>query len=245
MTRTADEVPEQAAVAALLSLASAQQVDRWIKAGWLTNRVRDVARTLMGLGFRFYTGFACEGAEHIPEHGPFIVVSSHASHLDTGALLVALGTRSREVHPMAAKDYFFTRRFLGWMVHTFLGAIPFDREVHVMDSLGLGVAALHRRRSIIVYPGGRRSSDGTVQPFKRGIGLLILASGVPIVPARVLGSFQALPKGNAIIRRHRIRVRFGPRIPVEPYLEASRTVGVAQMSRRITADLEQAVGALD
>lgn len=57
---------------------------------------------------RFYHRLRIEGREHLPEHGPCIIVANHASHLDAACLLSAL--RLPMVHrtfPAAAQDHFF------------------------------------------------------------------------------------------------------------------------------------------
>src|SRR2546429_7167860 len=62
--------------------------------------VKVVARALTRWAMRCYAwawfGFEIRGAEHLPD-GPFIVASSHCSHLDTGAVVTGFGKRGREL----------------------------------------------------------------------------------------------------------------------------------------------------
>ena len=51
-----------------------------------------------------------EGALHIPSHTNFIVAANHASHLDMGAIKVALGEAGEDLTSLAAADYFFRNR---------------------------------------------------------------------------------------------------------------------------------------
>lgn len=85
---------------------------------------------------------------------------------------------------------------------------------------------------------------GEMQTFKPGIGVLALESGAPIVPANITGSYQAMAKGMRFPRRHRIRVRFGEPISVEPYLRASENGATQDIARKITEDAQKAVEAL-
>jgi len=49
---------------------------------------------------------------------------------------------------------------------------------------------------LVLYPEGTRSPDGTVGPFRRGIGRLIATfPGMPVIPVRLSGSARAMPKG--------------------------------------------------
>ena len=216
----------------------------WTQTSWPGRRFRSLARQIMGLGFRFYLGFRAEGLDNLPKDGPFIIVSNHASHLDTAAILVALGSQSLRVHPMAATDYWFTKAPRRWFVTSCLGAIPFDREVRVAESLALAAAVLEQDQALLFFPEGGRTTTGEMQPFKRGIGLLVLAAGVPVVPAHVHGTFVALPKGRNFLRRHPVRVRFGPPISPDGYLQGATKASAMEASRRVSSDLEKAVEAL-
>jgi 1-acyl-sn-glycerol-3-phosphate acyltransferase len=182
--------------------------------------------------------------DSVPNSGPFIVVANHNSHLDTGLLLVVLANRSRCLHPLAAKDYWFRNRIASWISHTFIDAVPFDRNAHFAQSLGLGVALLRENHSLLFFPEGGRSTTGEMRTFKAGIGVLALESKAQIVPARISGSYEALSKGMWFPARHKIRVRFGAPIPIQPYLQSHGDGDNPELARKITDDVQKAVEAL-
>ena len=213
-------------------------VDRWSAAA------RAFARWLFGLGFRHYLGLTCEGAEHVPASGGFIVASNHSSHVDTTALLVLLGRGDRYLHPVAARDYFFSTPLRAWASRLFLGAVPFDRDGGPVESLGLATELLRRNHSLIFFPEGGRSPDGRMHPFKRGIGVLALESGAAVLPVHIQGSYQALPKGSFFLKRHPVRVRIGPPIDVQRYRDSLEAEPVHELTRRISEDAQKAVEAL-
>ena len=229
----------------LSSTVRNDEVERWARSSLFKRAVRSITRGLVRQSFKYILGFHCEGLEHIPEEGPFIVAANHTSHLDTGALLSALGHRAKYLHPVAATDYWFRNRLRGWTLRTALSVIPFDRQAHMSEALGLPIEFLRQGHSLIFFPEGGRSISGKIQPFKSGIGVLALASGAPIVPAHIHGTFQALPKGRSILKRHQVRVRFGPPINVEPYLKQLGKGGISDLARSLSADVQQAVEALD
>jgi len=142
---------------------------------------------------------------------------------------------------MGARDYFFNRPLKGWFFHTFLKVIPFDRTDKVIEGLRLARAVLDSGRPILIYPEGKRSLSGELQPFKPGIGLLAVQVGVPIVPCLVEGTYAALPKGSFWARRRRIRVTFGPPVEVDGYRARHGERERVELYRRIADDVRQAI----
>ncbi len=212
----------------------------WLRAGPGKRAVRALTRALMRLYAWAWFDFEVRGAEHLPEGG-FIVAANHCSHLDTGAVVTAFGRRGHELFIMGARDYFFNRRLKGWFFHTFLKVIPFDRTEKVIEGLRLARSVLVSGRPVLIYPEGKRSVGGELQPFKPGIGLLGVELGVPIVPCLIEGTFAAMPKGRAIPRRSKIRVTFAPPLTMEPYRARHAEVDRVGLYRQIADDVRQAV----
>ena len=52
---------------------------------------------------------------------------------------------------------------------------------------------MRENKNVGVFPEGGRSYDGKLREFKRGISLLALKTGRPILPCAILGTFEALP----------------------------------------------------
>jgi 1-acyl-sn-glycerol-3-phosphate acyltransferase len=63
---------------------------------------------------------------------------------------------------------------------------------------------------VIVFPEGTRSPTGRLQPPRPGVGLLACRSQVPVVPARIFGSFEALGKNGRLRPGTPISVVYGP-----------------------------------
>ena len=149
--------------------------------------------------------------------------------------------RGRELFIMGARDYFFNRRLKGWFFHTFLNVIPFDRNENVIEGLRLAQAVLRAGRPVLIYPEGRRSAGGELQPFKAGIGLLGVELGVPIVPCFIEGTHAALPKGRRFPRRAKIRVAFGAPITMDGYRAEHARHERRELYRRAAEDVRSAV----
>ncbi|MSP78086.1 MAG: NAD-dependent epimerase/dehydratase family protein [Dehalococcoidia bacterium] len=226
----------------LIMPAPQAEVKRWLRSSPLAKVSQAAWRMWLDIFYHAYLGFSVDGLEHVPSKGPLVVVSNHSSHLDSGALIVALKRRNHDLHPMAARDYFFNTPFRRWASRVLLNAAPFDRERHVGESLALALGILNHGHSVIFFPEGSRSTSGVVQPFKRGIGLLAVESGVPVLPAYISGTYQSLPKGKGWPARHHVHVRFGP--PIIATTASNSDESPTDLVRRLTADVQRAVEAL-
>lgn len=194
---------------------------------------------------RHYLDLECSGRRHVPERGPFIVVCNHTSHADTGIILASVGSTAPRLHPAAAEDYWFRWPALGRLLNLALGAIPFDRrERNVSRALALPAEILRRGHSVIFFPEGGRSVDGELRAFNSSVGLLSLATAAPILPAHVAGTHEALPKGDVLLKKHPVRIRFGPPRRVEPYLRRLDHESASSLARELADDARDAVAAL-
>lgn len=144
------------------------------------------------------------GANNIPVHGPILFAANHCSHLDPPLLGAQSPHRVR----------FFARKSLWkpgipawWMDH--IECIPVDRDGADVGALKKTIAALDSGDVVILFPEGTRSLDGTLQPAKSGVGMIACKSQVPVVPARLFGSFEAFGRGDKFPRPHPVSYVFG------------------------------------
>jgi 1-acyl-sn-glycerol-3-phosphate acyltransferase len=61
----------------------------------------------------------------------------------------------------------------------------------------------------LVYPEGKRTPDGTLQPFKTGIGLMATRLRVPVVPVHLAGLFEIYSIHHDWPQRGPVKVTFG------------------------------------
>lgn len=198
---------------------------------------RWATRLVFKTAFRLKT----EGEERLLTESPCIVAANHSSHLDSPAALSALGRSASRFHVLGAKDYFFDSYAKGWAVNTLLNVLPFDRRGNFLRSLQLSREALRRGRSLLIFPEGTRSRDGSLQPFKPGLGLLALELGAAIVPAYLSGTRQAMPVGRAFPIPAPVQARFGEPILMPPYQERADSEPKFLLYREIADRVERAV----
>ena len=154
------------------------------------------------------------GDRHLLPAGSFLLCSNHASHLDGAALMVASGLPFESFRLLAAADYFAPQSRAGRLTRAMLNIVSIDRSSGHGVRLRRTVAEcreLVRGEPVrlIAFPEGTRSTTGHLLPFKRGAAFLAVELGLPIVPAYIDGTAEALPKGRWVPRPGRIHVGFG------------------------------------
>lgn len=182
--------------------------------GWQHTGAASVGRELTARLFGplfgwFMRGPTVVGSEHLRElDPPVIVCPTHASHLDTSALRLALGPHLRHrLAPAVAADYWRPSR-VRWFFAAWLGAFPFVRSASA-DSIAAADALLANGWSILLFPEGTRSRSGEIGALKPGVGLIAKRSGRQVLPVRITGTHDVLPPGARLPRRARVEVRFG------------------------------------
>lgn len=207
----------------------------WERAVWSAGHV--VNRFLVRLVSRVRT----EGAEQLPQRGPYVLCPNHSSYLDAPALAAALPWIILDQVVWAGSvDVMFSnavRRLFSRLARV----LPIDPVGGARMGLALSAQALGRGRILVWFPEGWRTTDGLLRPFLPGIGALMLSAPVPIVPVRIEGTFAAWPAQRRFPRPHPIVVRFGTPIASERW-EALREYEDAAV--RIAAVVKAEVAAL-
>jgi 1-acyl-sn-glycerol-3-phosphate acyltransferase len=82
-----------------------------------------------------------------------------------------------------------------------------------LASIERAVQTIRSGQSVILFPEGTRTSNGKLQPFKRGAFTLAAKSGVPVVPMTINNTFGIMPKGSFNVKRADISVVLEKPIP--------------------------------
>jgi 1-acyl-sn-glycerol-3-phosphate acyltransferase len=152
------------------------------------------------------------GTEKLADVGSCMIMSNHQSMLDIAVVFAALPKNLRFV----AKRVLFFVPFLGWYMWG-MGMIPVDRKNRAQ-----AVRALKRAielfdgsggANIMTFPEGTRTRDGRVMPFKKGLFMLAIESGVPIVPIAIEGAYNVLPSDGFSVRPGTVKLAVGDAIP--------------------------------
>jgi 1-acyl-sn-glycerol-3-phosphate acyltransferase len=129
--------------------------------------------------------------------GGCIVVANHSSHADTAVLLAALPPTAKPVF-VAAADYWFDVPVRRFIASSLAGVLPVRRTGGGNFEAMLVAArpALEAGRTVVIYPEGTRSTDGSLGEFRSGALRLARECGVPVVPIALAGTADVLPKGG-------------------------------------------------
>nr|WP_049751676.1 AMP-binding protein [Halorhodospira halophila] len=165
--------------------------------------------------FRMYARVHVEGREHLPDREPVLLVPNHLSALDPPALgSVMPYARITRVRWGGWTGLLFSNRWVRVISRACL-VLPIDPHTGPRGSLALGAKALQDGYGLVWFPEGRRSPDGTLQPFQPGVGLLLQAQPVPAIPVSIEGTDQAMPIGKRFPRPGRITIRIGAPVTAE------------------------------
>ena len=103
---------------------------------------------------------------------------------------------------------FFAGTLKGWFAKR-AHVIPIDSSAYLNRALQTSAYVLRHGRSLCVFPEGGRSPDNTLLEFKKGVGILAIEMGIPVVPVYIKGAFEALPREAAWPKFRKITVTFG------------------------------------
>jgi 1-acyl-sn-glycerol-3-phosphate acyltransferase len=150
------------------------------------------------------------GLENLPRTGSFLIAANHASFLDPPFI----GCQVPRQIAYFARKTLWKPGFASWWLNE-VGTIPVDRDGgQDVSAIKRVLKTLKENKSLILFPEGTRTSDGKLQEPKAGVGLIASRAGVPVVPARIFGSFEAYGKGRALRLGTPVSIVFGP--PVTP-----------------------------
>jgi 1-acyl-sn-glycerol-3-phosphate acyltransferase len=144
-----------------------------------------------------------EGMGHLNGKGPYIFMSNHQGSYDIFALLGHLPYQFKWL----AKKELFSIPFFGWTMAA-VGYISIDRggTRDTVEAMNEAAQKIRDGMSVVIFPEGSRSPDGSIQPFKKGGFTLAIKSKVPIVPVAISGSRAIMPKDKFTATSGEIRI---------------------------------------
>jgi long-chain acyl-CoA synthetase len=148
-----------------------------------------------------------KGIENIPKE-PYILTPNHCSNID-GFIVVAaipLG-KFKNIYFQGFQKYF--TNILGAYFAKIAHIISIDPNTYLGKALQISGYVLKNNKSLCVFPEGGRSSSSSLMEFKKGIGILALEFNVPVVPAFIKGTLEALPRGSFLPKPKKITITFG------------------------------------
>ena len=144
---------------------------------------------------------AVEGLERLDPSRSYVFAANHQSIYDIPILFANLPFQLRII----AKESLGRIPFMGWHLRR-TGHILVDRSKTGAGTVRKMAKLVADGHSLIVFPEGTRSTDGTVARFKGGPFAIALQAGLPVVPISVVGSRHVMFRGDLMVRPGRVTV---------------------------------------
>lgn len=173
------------------------------------------------------------GREKIPMGKAVVFMANHQSNCDPPAVAAVLPP----VLIMAKKE-FFRIPIMGRGMRM-RGFIPVDRSnrERAFQAVEQAVASLRAGHSFLAFPEGTRSTTGRLQRFKRGVFVMAIKAGVPIVPISVSGANKIMRRGDFRIHPGPMRITIHDPVPTESFSIADRSRVAEQVRQAIIEGL--------
>lgn len=156
------------------------------------------------------------GIENLNAKDNYIFISNHLSYFDIPILMYAIPNNVRFIY----KDSLTKIPIFGWGMY--LGKyIPINRNNvrEAMKSLKKAAERIRNGISVVIFPEGTRSEDGSPGEFKKGMFVIADEAKVPLVPTTIIGSNEIMPRGKFEIKSGKVKVVFSK--PIEYRKEKS------------------------
>ena len=136
---------------------------------------------------------------------PSVIIANHQSHLDLISLMA-----------LNPKLIFFTNEWVwknpiyGYVIRK-ADYIPVNDGVEAhLDKIR---TLVERGYSLVIFPEGTRTVDGSIGRFHKGAFYLASELGLDITPVYIHGAYDVLPKTDFMLRKGSVHVEVGARIP--------------------------------
>lgn len=180
---------------------------RWVRR--LGDTTREVViDSLVGIWVRMRV----EGQDRLEDlETPALYIFNHSDDFDGPVVYRALPRKVREHLAVAvADDIMREHKVLAFVIRFLFAGFDLARTEPYLPSLEYVGSLVDKGWSVVLAPEGRLSTDGVLQPFKTGIGMLAVNLAIPVVPVKTVGLFGTVPLHSRWPKRHSsVTVRIG------------------------------------
>ena len=148
------------------------------------------------------------GIENIPLEGQFIIAPNHQSAIDGNVCVAGLNTETlRKTYYYATEEHIKGYPLQLMARHN---NVILMQHQNLKDSILRMAKVLKQGKNLVIFPEGARTHDGKMQAFKKTFAILSKELNVPILPVRIEGAYEAMPRGTKRLGKHKITVTYLP-----------------------------------
>lgn len=176
------------------------------------------------------------GREHVPKDQAVLYIGNHNSYFD---ILLTYSQCPGLTGYVAKSEMLRYPLLRDWMKRLY--CLFLDRtDIRAgMQMILTGIDHIKKGISVCIFPEGRRSRDGKMQPFKEGSMKMASKTGCAIIPMAITNSAEIFEKHLPIIRPCKVIVEYGtPIYPKELTKEEQKFLG-AYTQQKIQQMLDQ------
>ncbi len=203
----------------------------------IVGALRELAlQTLVFPFYRLFYRIRVVGAGRIanfPE--PALIAVNHnfgvgTLGLDPPAAWLALPLHRRLRTATAGEEHAVFDHPIKGRISTFLNCFPLSKEGNVRGTLEEIGRLLDLGWSVLIFPEGKLTVGGPIQPFMRGTGLIAVEARTPVIPMRIVVEKSGVLEGRRWPLRGALTILFGDPLILPPgtsYVEATARIEAA------------------
>lgn len=172
-----------------------------------------------------------KGQENIPKSQAVLFVSNHQGNFDIPILLGFIDKQKAFISKAEVKKIPIIKPWMELMHCVFM-----DRKNMRQSAKAIiqGVKNLKSGYSLVIFPEGTRSKDGSLGTFKPGSLKLATKAKIPIIPITINGTKNIMEKRSFVIKPSDVEIIISPPITAEEYSNKD-TKQIAEEVRNIIA----------
>jgi 1-acyl-sn-glycerol-3-phosphate acyltransferase len=163
-----------------------------------------------------------EGDERIPKTGGAVLVCNHVSFVDWMIISAAVKRPVRFIMDHAFAKGLITRYLLKQAKVILIAPLRENPQL-LRQAFDQAAQELRDGELVCIFPEGKITKDGKINPFKPGVEKIVRDTPVPVIPMALWGlwgSFFSREGGRAIMKRpkrfwSRVGIRIGEAVPAE------------------------------
>ena len=174
------------------------------------------------------------GEGNVPRRGGVLYCPNHISDADPAAIFVTAPRRCW----MVGKKELFQIPVLGPYFAQLQG-IQIHRDTPDRAALRRIEEVLKGGEAVLLFPEGRASEDGRLQPLQSGVALVALRTGTPIVPIGLENVNGVLPYGEIAPRwsPKPVVVTYGPPIRPQDFAGMPRSRAIEAITHKLGSEI--------